>query len=357
MTRAPFDQFAKQFLEELLTPYGQVEISREIPGESRLIDLWFNPSPTPQGDPQDLGLLGDIIRTPCLLEPYRNPPDEPEIQSCLLKRLWVVTDLHRQQTPDPLPLLWIFTPTASPTLLDNLRATPSFSHLPGVYSTASILGTYLVVLHQLPPTPATLWLRLLGRGASQRQAIDELFALPDGPLRLQALRLLVNWKIMVDTTRLFQTEEEKTLMALSQAFLELEAKILERGLEQGLEQGIEQGLEQGIERGLEQGLEQGVEQGLEQGRRQTLAITLYNLFLARFGEVDEVLQSTIDRVINLSLEDYNRGFPQLLNLSREELATAWMDSPQPVAPGDLPPSLDAVAQDDRPLDPPRENPG
>ena len=36
MTRTPFDQFAKQYLEELLTPYGQVEVSREIPGEARL---------------------------------------------------------------------------------------------------------------------------------------------------------------------------------------------------------------------------------------------------------------------------------------------------------------------------------
>lgn len=35
ISRTPFDQFSKQYLEELLTPLGQVEISREVPGESR----------------------------------------------------------------------------------------------------------------------------------------------------------------------------------------------------------------------------------------------------------------------------------------------------------------------------------
>lgn len=36
----------------------------------------------------------------------------------------------------------------------------------------------MILLNQLPPTPKTLWLRLLGKGATQQQAIQEVLALP-----------------------------------------------------------------------------------------------------------------------------------------------------------------------------------
>jgi hypothetical protein len=41
MTKNPFDQFSKQFFKEFLSPLGEVEISKEIPGEARLVDIWF----------------------------------------------------------------------------------------------------------------------------------------------------------------------------------------------------------------------------------------------------------------------------------------------------------------------------
>ncbi len=37
----PHDQFAKNYLEELLSPLGQVEISKEITDETRQIELFF----------------------------------------------------------------------------------------------------------------------------------------------------------------------------------------------------------------------------------------------------------------------------------------------------------------------------
>ena len=181
MTRTPFDQFAKQYLEELLTPYGQVEVSREIPGEARLIDLWFNPHPGIDNPPQNLGLLGQIIQTPCLLEPYRNPPDAAELNSCLLKRFWLVADCYRQGQSEPLPQLWILTPTASNTLLSSLGAVPSPTHPAGVYATPTALGTFIVAIHQLPVIPETLWLRLLGRGTVQQRAIEAVLQRPDKP--------------------------------------------------------------------------------------------------------------------------------------------------------------------------------
>jgi hypothetical protein len=45
MTRQPHDQFAKQYLEELLSPLGKVEVSREVTDEVRQVDILFFPAP------------------------------------------------------------------------------------------------------------------------------------------------------------------------------------------------------------------------------------------------------------------------------------------------------------------------
>jgi hypothetical protein len=42
MTRQPHDQFAKQYLQELLSPFGNVEVSREVTDEVRQVDILFS---------------------------------------------------------------------------------------------------------------------------------------------------------------------------------------------------------------------------------------------------------------------------------------------------------------------------
>jgi hypothetical protein len=115
MTRNKFDQFSKEFLEELLSPLGTVEKSLEVLGTSRLVDLYFAPAPQTEAEPQMLGLLGRIAATPCLLEPFRNPPTITEVKDCLLKLLSVHADLQRRTQRDDgtvseedLPRLWIW---------------------------------------------------------------------------------------------------------------------------------------------------------------------------------------------------------------------------------------------------------
>lgn len=57
MAKNPFDSFSKQLLEEILSPYGAVEVSREVPGESQFVDVYFEPSQTAIAT-TELGLLG-----------------------------------------------------------------------------------------------------------------------------------------------------------------------------------------------------------------------------------------------------------------------------------------------------------
>ncbi|MGA0201249.1 MAG: hypothetical protein ACO3NK_19410, partial [Prochlorotrichaceae cyanobacterium] len=56
--------------------------------------------------------------------------------------------------------------------------------------------------------------------------------------------------------------------------------------------------------------------------------TLNNLFQARFGVIDEDLERFIQRVLQLSNEEYDRFFPQLLTLSREGLIQSLIEERQ-----------------------------
>ena len=93
MTRFPHDQFAKDYLKELLTPLGEVQAPRSVAGEVREIDVWFAPIPQPTLEPQVLGLLGRFASSPSLLEPFRNAPTPSQIRSCISK----LFDVHAEE--------------------------------------------------------------------------------------------------------------------------------------------------------------------------------------------------------------------------------------------------------------------
>ncbi|MHC5718838.1 MAG: hypothetical protein ACYTX0_43930 [Nostoc sp.] len=78
-----------------------------------------------------------------------------------------------------LPRLWIFSPTASESILDGFRTNLDEENWgTGVHFLEDYLRTGIVAIHQLPCTKETLWLRILGKGKVQQKAIDELEALP-----------------------------------------------------------------------------------------------------------------------------------------------------------------------------------
>ncbi|HIE00646.1 MAG TPA: hypothetical protein EYP59_10210 [Thiotrichaceae bacterium] len=126
----------------------------------------------------------------CLLEPFRKQPSKVEIRQCMLKLFALHGELIRQankSTPkkslseNALPNLWIITTSASDNLLNFFEARlklPQWNE--GVYFLNQGLRSAIVVADQLPTTAETLWLRILGKGKTQQQAIDEIMALPKG---------------------------------------------------------------------------------------------------------------------------------------------------------------------------------
>ncbi len=246
MSRTPFDQLSKQLIEELLTPFGQIQLNREVLGESRYIDLWFSPTPTPPADLSFLGLLGRFTTRPCLIEPFRHSPRWIELASCLLKLYSIRLELDRQAkreqqslSQEQLPLLWILTPTASQSFLQGIGAKSQDDWPKGVYFSVESLYTRIVVIHHLPETDETLWLRLLARGKHQQRAIAEVMSLPlEDPRRQRALELLASWKMLIESSGEWNQEKGELMMALSPIFLEWKQAAQQEWFEQGTKQAL-----------------------------------------------------------------------------------------------------------------------
>jgi Domain of unknown function (DUF4351) len=289
MTQFSSDQLAKQFLQEFLEPLGTVERSFEIPGEAKHADIWFIPNPnTPLH--QDLGLLSRLLTTPCILEPFSGAPTRQEVKTCLLKLLWMQEDQRRRQVPTGnLARLWILASRMDAPVLADFGGQPHPDWPQGVFFTAPELHTVFVVIDQLPVTPETLWIRLLGRKRTLEQAITELLTMPaDDNRRSQALKLLTNWRVSLQLKNP-QVEEERELMAtLSQAYLDWEQQTEQRGEQRGREQGRQEG-----------------------ATREAAALILLQL-THRFGELPPNL---VARIQQLPLERL------------EALGVAWLDWP------------------------------
>jgi hypothetical protein len=299
MTRFIHDQFAKQYLTELLISYGQIEMSKDITSEVRQIDVLFTPaSPFPDGI-ESLGLLGRMAKNSSytIFEPFRNAVSKSEIRSCIGKLFDIHADLERQTkrnntriNEEELPYLWIFTPTASADILESFNFTLDEENWgKGIYFLGKALKTVLIVIHQLPTTPETLFLRVLGRGKVQRQAVEELEELSENSPFLTNIIQLVHDLIAVLSARQekehdIDQDDQELIMKLSEMYQQQLAEIKKQEREEGV-------------------------------LRERRAM-IESILQVRFGELDSELATIIDQVIAMTREEFT---PLLLQLSREEL--------------------------------------
>ena len=285
MTRFIHDQFAKQYLTELLTPYGEVETSKDITAEVRQIDVLFIPSPQPTQSLETLGILGKMVTNYAIFEPFRNAVSKSETRSCIGKLFDIHADLERQAKRNntrineaELAQLWIFTPTVSSEILEIFHGTLDETNWgKGIYFLPKGFKTVVVAIHQLPNTPETLFLRVLGKGKVQRQAVEELEALANNSSFLSDIIQLVHNLIAVLSAR--QRQEQ---------------------------------LEELKKQGRQEGQQEGRQEGIERERRAMIE----SILQVRFGAVDSRLAAIINPLIAMSREEFT---PLLLQLSREEL--------------------------------------
>lgn len=264
---------------------------------------WFVPNPEALRT-EELGLLGQMVHKPCLLEPYRNTPTRTDVRVAIMKLVWIQEDERRkvqqdELSDDALPQLWIPAATTSKPLLEEAGGFLKSEWMPGIYFLAHILRTAIIAIDQLPETEETLWLRILGRDATQERAIREVLALPPShPRRNRILRLLASWKVRIDLGEIEDFSGREAVMALSEAFLEWEQVTQQRAEAEGIERGIERGIEQGQRSLILLLLEQRFESLLQQRDRistltpeqlEALAVALLNF--STIADLDTWLES------------------------------------------------------------------
>jgi hypothetical protein len=116
------------------------------------------------------------------------------------------------------------TPTLSKEKLKGLNVITKESEWgKGIYLLGNTLKTGVIVVHQLPKTPDTVWFRVLGRGKIQQEAIDEIAALPaDSPYRNGVLALFSTLKVMLESRTNREADETELLMKLTRSPLFIE---------------------------------------------------------------------------------------------------------------------------------------
>ena len=301
MTRFIHDKFAKDYLEELLKDYGEVKASEKVSGEIKEIDVLFTPTKQQTSKLQILGLLGRLAENPAIIEPYRNPASSDEICDCILKLLEVKASLRREAKANKIklqeseiPKLWILTPTISETRLSSFGTIQKEDWLSGVHFLADALRTAIVAIHQLPQTQETLWLRLLGRGSVQSQAIIELQALPlDHPYQKATLELVYNLRENLRVNQELETDDRELIMRLEPLY----------------------------QRNREQAKEEGRQEGRQEGKQEGEKNLILRLLHRRIGEIDSLL---IERIIGLSIEQLENLGEALLDFSSVADLEAWL---------------------------------
>ena len=163
----------------------------------------------------------------------------------------------------------------------------------------SALTTAIIVLHQLPETPETLWLRLLGRGGTRSRAIDELEALsPSHPFKSASLKLLYNLSRNLQALPKRTQEERKFIMRLAPLY--------------------EQDREAAIQKGRIEGIQQGEAIGLQ---KEASKLVLRQL-KRRFGELPPHITETIQKLSVEKLEDLGEA---LLDFETQADLINWLN--------------------------------
>jgi Domain of unknown function (DUF4351) len=250
MTKFPYDEFAKGFLGSLLSPLGTVQTSFTISSEVREADIYFQPNHQHPTIPA-LGLLGQLAQNSIILEPFRNSVKVHQIRFCMGKLFDLHAEIFRKAKRSfklepkdvDLPKLWILTPTLSDLILERYGAKLDVDiGQTGVYVMPEYLKTGIVVIHQLPKTPETLWFRLLGRDKVQSIAIAEVADLEvDDPFRQNALSWLGNLKVILEAKQNREPDEEELIMQLSPLYLEKIQQAEQVGEERGEARGEARG--------------------------------------------------------------------------------------------------------------------
>jgi hypothetical protein len=248
--RTCHDEWSKRALSLWLRELGDVVLDARIAGESRRGDVLFTERRQHAAYRRQLGTLGELARGRVLFEPFRNPLTVFELKSCVLKAVDLEARDARTARRAKRPLstvggtaLCVITPTMSADFAVEAGTTPLPGTTRGLYTLAKMWSTVIVVVHELPDTEATLWLRLFGRGKVQARAVQQVGAIShQGPLGDATLQLLVAWRQSLPQPSERSEEEEELAMNLERVYERWEQKVKTQGKLEGNIEGLTRAL-------------------------------------------------------------------------------------------------------------------
>ena len=330
-----YDRYGKRGLEGLLAPYGDARSDRALVVPPHAIDLLFLPGPRVREAQRNLGLLGELIQHPTLLEPFSTRPRLDVLSGCLLKLhgLWAELrraarrrrrSLRRAGAPSITPSqqkaanearrpgLVLFVPQATAPFVQLVCSSPArlasklaSLGLKGVYATSRLHRTTLVVCDELPEESRTLFVRLLfGRGQTLLRAWKEFEAgYKDQEIFRYLLKQARSYSIMLEGQRSLspdqQEQRKEYRMLWSTLTYDYYQEKVDR-MEDTIQQQARQ-LEDQASRAEQERLraERAEQERLraEQERRQALA----DILLARFAGLNGELEPLVTALAALPL--------------------------------------------------------
>ena len=166
----------------------------------------------------------------------------------------------------------------------------------GVYLLPIHLQTSIIVIHQLPRTPETLWLRLMGKGTVQENAISEVANLPaNSPYKGNALDLFLSLKLELESKQPIEPEERNLAMRLSALYIEK------------------------IQEAQQVGRAEGRQEGRTEGERELVMLLLRE----KLGDVSAEVNEEIAR---LSVDKLQELAKALLRFGSMADLTGWLDN-------------------------------
>ncbi|MEM9490596.1 MAG: hypothetical protein AAGC55_15730 [Myxococcota bacterium] len=334
------DQLAKAILQAVLGAMlgrgvSRLESNREIRGHVLQADVWIEPELQRTSALGPLGLLGRIIaRGPCLLEPFSGVPRVSDIRSCILKQHSLGHAQRRDsRTEDrataPFPRLWVIASGSPEQVIRGLELRPMPGWPAGCLCGPPLSAMHLVVVRQLPRTPETTLVRLLGRRETFRQAVRDVAEIHGAAPELtqvaeQVMRVLIVFRGEIDQHQL-EEDDMNTMRDIDAIYAEWRRKVLAEGHEKGREAGRREGRAAGREAGRQEGREAGRQEGRQEGRQagrlEGRRMTLLEMIRSLCERVGIAL--TEDRLAQLAQRDEAWLQALLLEVSATH---AWPDT-------------------------------
>jgi hypothetical protein len=133
----------------------------------------------------------------------------------------------------------------------------------------------LVVVEELPTGSDTLWLRLLGKGKTQRRAIAELLArLRQEPLADATMQLVASWRDNLPPPHDQLPEEQEQMENWQKAYERWEKRVKTQAWLEGKAEGEAKGRAEGEAKGRAEGEAKGRAEGEAKGRAEAVVMLL-----------------------------------------------------------------------------------